>query len=353
MAERPTSKNTKAEILDMYDELLKERKQLETSVDQLRKEKQAAPKARDMGVAKAAAAPSTLDGVMNTLTVLRPGFGDAVSELSAKLIAEASKLAELRGAVEQETQQLEALHELQVADETLDQLMQEYLEKSSAFEAEAQQQEVAFEQEITEKKKVWQKEQGEHAVFLKERNDTAKKVEQREAAEYKYDLELQRKLDTDQYEQQQAQLQKALEDFETSKKKAWAERENRIVTQEQEFAELQTKVEKWPKELETAVKKAREEATAIAQRQTKVKADLRAKEAEGERRVYELKIQSLDEIIQQQRQQIASLTTQLEAAVKQVQDLAVRAIDGASSAGSLQAVREIALEQAKNIQKKL
>jgi hypothetical protein len=248
-------------------------------------------------------------------------------------------------------QQLESLHGLQVTDGALDRLIQEYIEKSNLFEAEAQQLHEAFEQEMADKQKVWQKEQEEHARFIKERDETTKKTEQREAAEYTYNLELRRKLDNAAYEQQQDQLRKALEDFEEVKKKAWAEREKRIAEQETEFRALQARVEKFPKELEIAVKKAKEEETAMARRQTKVKTDLRAKEVEGERRVYELKIQSLEEVIKKQQQQLNGLSTQLEAAVKQVQELAVKAIEGASSTGSLQAVREIALEQAKNVQK--
>jgi hypothetical protein len=230
-------------------------------------------------------------------------------------------------------------------------LIQEYLEKSTSFEAEAKQQQEAFEQEIAEKRKAWQKEQEEHARFIKERDETARKTEQREAAEYTYNLELQRKLDNDQYEQQQKQLQKALKDFEEAKTKEWAERERQITDQEKEFAELKVNVEKFPKDLETAIKIAKEEGTEFARRQTKIKVDLRSKEAEGERRVYDLKIQSLEDTIKKQDQQINSLLAQLDAAVKQVQALAMKAIEGASSTGSLQAVKEIALEQAKNFQK--
>ena len=352
MAERPTSRNTKNEILDMYDELLQEKEQLAAKVEQLFKEKQAAEKGAGKIIDKGRpAAPSTLDGIIETLSMLRPGFGDAVSELSAKLLAEASKLTELRHNVEEEMQQLESLHGLTVADETLNQLIQDYIEKSTTFETEAKQQQEAFEQEMMEKKKAWHKEQQEHARFINERHETTQKTEQREAAEYKYELERQRKLDNDTYEQEQEKLRKALEEFEETKKREWAGREKQIGGQEQEFAELQAKVEKFPKELENAVKKAKEEGTAMAHRQTQMKADLREKETEGEHRVYELKIQALEDTIANQQQQIQGLSTQLNAAIKQVQDLAVKAIEGASSAGSLRAVKEVALEQAKNVQK--
>lgn len=359
MAEQPTSKSTKAEILKMYDELLRENVQLEAKVQQLQQEKRELEKAGQRsaagkipgGAAPIAADASTLDGIMSTLSALRPGFGDAVSELSAKLLAEASKLAELRENVADEQRQLESLHDLTVTDDTLQQLVQEYAEKSAEFERERTQQQHAFEQEIHETRKAWQKEQEEHAHSSKERDESAKKAEQREATEYAYNLEHRRKLDADHYHQQQQQLQQAVEEFEASQKKAWAEREKRIAEQERELAELQHIVDTYPKELETAVKKLREDGMKMARRQTKITADLREKDAEGEQRLYELKIQSLEDTRTKQQEHIKSLSMQLDATIKQAQTLALKAIEGASSAGSLQAVKEIALEQAKTVQK--
>lgn len=344
----------------MYDALLRENVQLESQVQKLQQEKRelgkgaAVPKTAAKAPAakpKAVAAPSTLDGVIATLTALRPGFGDAVSELSAKLLAEASTLAELRNASAAEQAQLEALHNLSVTDDTLQELIRQYSEKSAAFEQERMQQQDTFEREMAEKRVAWKKEQEEHARIIKERDENTKKAEKREVAEYSYNLQHQRKLDIDQYNQQQQQLQQALVDFEAQQKKAWAEREQTIADQERELKQLQSAVDKYPKELDAAVKKAAAEGAAGARRQTTVKADLRAKEAEGERRVYELKIQSSEDTLKKQREQIKSLSSQLDATIKQAQTLALKAIEGASSAGSLQAVKEIALEQAKTVPK--
>ena len=81
--------------------------------------------------------------------------------------------------------------------------------------------------------------------------------------------------------------------------------------------------------------------------QAKIAADLQQKENEGKRRVYELRVQQLDETVTKQNEQIAELSRQLATALKQAQDLAIKAIDGASSSNSYAAVKEIALEQAK------
>ncbi len=54
------------------------------------------------------------------------------------------------------------------------------------------------------------------------------------------------------------------------------------------------------------------------------------------------------ETIQRQDGHLQTLSKQLDSALKQVQDLAVKAIEGASNVSSFQAVKEIALEQSKN-----
>jgi len=78
---------------------------------------------------------------------------------------------------------------------------------------------------------------------------------------------------------------------------------------------------------------------------------LRKKEVEGETRNYELQIQSLEDTIKNQEARIQALSKQLDASLKQVQDLAVKAIEGTSNRNSYEAMKEIAMEQAKNPQK--
>jgi hypothetical protein len=372
MAIQPTSKNTKTEILGAYKELAEEHKKLETQFKQALKEKEAAektavnvleqtqvsearPEEKEENAARAEEAaappPPTMEHIIGSLSKLRSSFGNAISELSAKLVSEASGLTELRRNIQQETKHLETLHDLKIGDDTLNTLIQEYLETAKKFDKEAKQSREDFERETEEKKKVWQKEQDEHERLIKERNESVKETVQREEAEYKYNLELQRKVDNEEYDLQQKKMHKELERIEGAKNTEWAEREKKIAAQEKEIEEYRLRVEGFPKELEATIKRAKEEGAEVAGREIKVKTELRAKEVEGEQRIYELKISSLEGIIEKQLQQIQDLSAKLDAISKQSQNLAVKAIEGASSAGSLQAVKEIVMEQAKAGQK--
>ncbi|HEY9606245.1 MAG TPA: hypothetical protein V6C85_31855 [Allocoleopsis sp.] len=356
MASKPSDKNTKAQILEAYDTLLEERKALESQLRQLQKEKKAQSSVTSekplhqsgTTISQQQVAKDKMMDTIDSLTKLQLGFGSAVSELSEKLTSQAAKLEEIQRSITEETQQLQELHGLdEIAEDTLDNLIQAYEDNSKAFQEELNQRREASEQEIQELKKAWEKEQEDYKRSLAERNEEQRKRQQRDAQEYEYELELRRSLDRDRYDQNQNTLYQQLEEAKQEQEKQWTEREKAIAERETQFAELKTKVEAFEKEKEAAIKKAKEEGKGIANYQVKVKADLQNKDIEGNKRFYELRIQSLEQTIQNQEARIHNLSKQLDAALKQVQDLAVKAIEGSSNISSYQAFKEIAMEQAK------
>jgi len=356
MARKLTEKNTKAELLEGYSQLQEEKKALETQIKQLQKEQKdkpsVAPDKQSQPQGTAMNQPQTVKDKMSytidSLVKLQLGFGSAVSDLSEKLTSEAAKLEELRQSVTEETQQLKDLHALEeIQDDTLDTLIQTYEDNSKAFEEEIGQRREALEQEIQELRQGWEKEQEEYKRSIKERNEQQSKVRQRDVQEYEYDLALRRGLDNDQYEQTQKRLYKELEDTKQAQEKQWDEREKAIAEREKKFEELKAKVEAFEKDKEAAIKKAKAEGEGIARKQVSVQEDLQSKDLEGQKHNYELRIQSLEQTIQNQEARIHNLSKQLDGALKQVQDLAVKAIEGASNINSYQALKEIAMEQAK------
>lgn len=358
---KPTDKSTKAEILQAYEELAQEKAALKSQLDQALKDNKSVasqpvtpvikeqPKAEPKTVMSQ---PSTVQQKMNntieSLAKIQLGFGSAANELSEQLTTKASKLEEISQAVEDEIQQLAQLHNLEVSENILDTLIQTYEDNEKAYQEEYNQRYEVLSQEVLEQKNAWEKQQQEHQRTIKERNEELNKTRQRDAAEYKYDLELQRKLANEEYEQQQKRLYKLLEESQQETEKLWAEREKTIAEREKLFEESKAKVEAFPKEKEAAIKKAAEEGKGIAHYQAKTKSDLYAKEVEGQKRFYEQRLQSLEQTINNQEARIQNLSKQLESALKQVQDLAVKAIEGNSNVNSYQAIKEIALEQAKS-----
>ena len=356
MIKNPTDRNTKAQILDAYNDLLKERNTLEKQLEKLQQEKPDSPplvsEKRSSGPLKAMSQQPVVQDKMtatiDTLVRLQSGFGGAVSELSEKLTSRATQLQALRLAVAEEMQQLKELHNLEaIQADTLDSLIQTYEDNTKAFEAEMSQRSDALDHEIHNLKQAWAKEQEEHNRSVKERDAEQRKTSQREAQDYDYTLTLQRSLAQTDYDQTQKDLYSQLAEAKKTLEEQWAEREKAIAQQERQFAELEAKVAAFEKEKEAALKQAKEKGKSSASAQAKVKADLRNKELDGCKRVYELRIQSLEQTIQTNEERIQALSKQLAAALKQVQDLAVKAIEGASNIQSYEAFKEIALEQAK------
>ena len=360
-AKKPTDKNTKAEILQAYEELAKEKAALKTELDATKsssnnstnqapkttvKEKPVVTEKTTMN--SGASIQQKMNSTIESLIKIQMGFGSAANELSELLTARALKLAEVKQSFEQEVQQLQELHKLEVKENTLDTLIETYENNSKTYQEEYLKQSETLLQQIQEMRSSWQKEQEAHKLAIKERNDNLSRTRQREESGYKYDLELQRKLAIDEYEQQQKALYTQLEELQQETNKQWEAREKGISEREQQFEELKAKVEALPKEKEAAIKKATEEGKGIAYYQAKIKSDLLAKDVDGQKRFYEQRLQSLEQTISNQDARIQNLSRQLESALKQVQDLAVKAIEGSSSVNSYQAMKEIALEQAKS-----
>ncbi|MGH1396915.1 MAG: hypothetical protein ACRAVC_23205 [Trichormus sp.] len=348
-----TDKNTKAEILQAYEELTREASGLKSQITQVLKEQKTsnqepAKTTLNQPMNQSATIQQKMNYTIESLAKIQLGFGSAANELSEKLTTQATRLEEIIKAVENEVEQLKQLHSLEVTDDTLDTLLTAYEENCKTYQEEFTERYDLLSQEILEYNNAWQKEQEEYKKNLKERNDNLNKTRQRETAEYKYDLELQRRLNIDEYEQQQKALYQQLDELREEAEKQWFEREKTISEREKQFEEYKMKVEGFPKEKEAAIKKATEEGKGIAHYQAKVKADLYAKEVEGQKRFYEQRLQSLEQTITNQETRLQNLSKQLESALKQVQDLAVKAIEGTANVNSYQAIKEIALEQAKS-----
>ncbi|MEG4809578.1 hypothetical protein QUA82_16005 [Microcoleus sp. F8-D3] len=360
---RMNDKNTKAEILEAYKQLEQERNALDSQLKQLNNDKsanisQSQIAVKELAIAEARKAMALteskqkMQGTIDNLILLQFGFGAAVSELSEKLTTEASKLGELHRTVGDEIQQLQELHGLEdVPEDTLDNLIQQYEESAKTFSAELSEQRETVEQELLERRQAWEKEQELQKFAVKERNENHQKTRDRDEELYDYELNLQRNLDIEEYQQRQKRLYQEIEEFQQEQEKQWAEREKSISEREKLYAEVKAKVEAFPKELEANIKNGKDNGRNIGNYQAKVKADLSAKDIEGQKQNYELQIQGMLQTIQNQDARLASLSKQLDSALKQVQDLAVKAIEGASNLSSLQAVREIAIEQAKTQQK--
>ena len=76
-----------------------------------------------------------------------------------------------------------------------------------------------------------------------------------------------------------------------------------------------------------------------------IKADLLAKEIEGEKKVLETKLNYYEDVINKQNEQIESLKQKSDQANKQIQEIAEKALDSSAGKQTLKAVSELAMKQ--------
>ncbi|MCY7384664.1 MAG: hypothetical protein LH628_19190 [Microcoleus sp. CAN_BIN18] len=316
-----TAKDSKSQILQNFQQILADKKKIESKVET---KEQSAEKAKNKQLLEVAST-YTIDSIVKGLADLQLDFGSITSGLSEKLKQESSKLDELKRAIEIEAEQLQQLQQIRVVADAFHILTEEHQEKLTVLEQNAANQREILEKDTTQKRKIWGKEQQEFEAAVQEK--TAFTIKQRlgEAADYQYDLQRQRKIETDAYEETKRTSERDLQESTREKEKNWVEREKLLSDNQAEFEKNQTKATGFEEELKQAYVKAKEEAIQEVSREAKVKADLVDKEWEGSKQGYELKVQSLQQTIERQTEQIAEISAQLQATMKQSQDLAMKA----------------------------
>ncbi len=349
---KPGSKDTKVQILAAYNELEEVYRQLlkEKHMQDAKEDSGAAPEKpmRISAQAEKDADKAEMKGMIEALEHLGETFNTALSRLSGDLLVEASRLKDARFQVETETDRLSQLYNLEIGEDSLRELLRQYTETAKTCEKGLQERHESLEKELAEKRHAWEEEEAETIRQMKEQRASDKKTREREVSEYRYTLALNRYASDEEYGRQKKELEQALEELRETRHAEWEEREKQVSEREKQFEEYKQKVENFPTELENATKKAKEEGTGIARKQSKIKAELLAKEINGEHAVYELKIRTLEEEISEQAERIESLSQQLGVATRQAQELALKAIEGASGQTSFRELKELAMEQAKN-----
>jgi colicin import membrane protein len=279
----------------------------------------------------------TVEGIVQRISGLGLEVARALSDISAKLTDETQLLASVREAVALERKELERLHKIDIAATALDQMVQDYAREKQRLEA-----------EIAAQRAAWEQESDRIERARREQEEALKKQRLREIEDYEYKKDLERKKAQDKYEEEVRQAEKKNAEKQEALEKSWKQREAALKEQEDELSRLRKESADFParlqKEAAATAAQARSETEARLEQQTLV---LR-KDAEAEQRLGELRAKTLEELAARQQAQIAALERQLADAKQQVQDIAVKAIEGASGAKALSHINQIAMEQAKN-----
>jgi hypothetical protein len=339
------SKNTKNDILAAYDELLKK----------VQEKKTAEPK-KVQEIQKQETLVKTAEGlsdevIVKEITDLKMNLSSALDKLGEKFVSEFRKFEDLQQAIEGEQKNLEDLYQLSVNTDSLSVMLLAQKEKKEQFEQEMttitsefnekmNSEKERFDTEMGEKKSLWKKEQESYQQKTKEETEESKKKRTREEEEYLYTLKINRKKESDIYEEKKQKLEKELASNKAAFEKEFTEREFKIKDAETELKELRIKSAAFPAELKKAVDADVKLATDKLQATFRFEKELREKEIEGELRLKDQIVDTLKGKIKDVEASLKELSQKAVTAEASVKDIAIKAIESSSKSYFIDKVKE-------------
>ena len=336
-----TLSNTKQEMLEAYSAILK---QLEAQREaELKPEKKLEEKKAKELIQVAESLSS--EGVVREISTLKIEAGKMLAQISDRLEEEIQKFKAVQNAIVLKGKELQELYEIERSAVTLAALIESQNQKRQAFEIEMAEKKEALSQEIEALRAQREQEKKEYEEEIKERDMAEKKRREREKDDYEYSFTREQKLTKDTFEDEKSKLEKEIQVKKEQMESELKEREKAIAGREDELNELRKKVSVFPKEMETAVAKGIKETTEKLTLEAKNREELVKKEFIGERNVFTTRIESLEKSVKEQNEQIAKLSQQLEKAYQQVQEIAVKTIEGSSTIKSFANLQQWVSEQ--------
>lgn len=284
------SKKTKSEILSFYKDLLGHIEEAKNTAQDIQ-----SPKSQEVVEQAKLYSPENLIKELGETKLAIHGYFESTSE---KLLTASNIFGQLQEAIKISQNHLQAAYNIQVAASALDQLVKDYEAKKKETEAENQKLDYELGQAIESKKRDWQ----------------------REIEEYNYATQLKRKREKEQFEEEIAKQNKLM-----------TEREVNIASKETELQRLNTEVAEFKAKLDKAVHQTRQMALAEADHNFKNQLALTTKEKSNEVSLLNLKIQHLEDLTKNQKDEINKLAAEVEKAYGQSQAIALKLVENSGS----------------------
>ena len=335
---RRSSRQAMVEIVAEAERAVAQRKETEAKPE----ERIAANAVRD---AVAVADALSSDGVVRSIGELKSTIARTLTQLSDRLEDEIGKYTQICRAITAKESELQEIYEIKRSASTLLAFLETQQRKQEEMQREFQTEKEQLESEIETTRAEWEKEKQQHEQDGKERDAAEQKRRQRELEEYKYSFAREQQLARDRSGDELAKAQKEFQERQTQLEREWDQREKALAASEQELVELRVRNAGFAHELEVAAEGAATEATQRAEQQHQAGQELLRRALEGEKDVLATKIAALERTVREQAEQLARLEQQAEKAYTQVQEIAVRAIDGSASTKQLANLQQLFSDQ--------
>ncbi|MBT8340616.1 MAG: hypothetical protein HKP58_06720 [Desulfatitalea sp.] len=332
-----TQANTKKEMLDAYNKLAKQiqvQAKAELKPEKVKEERQA------METAKAAETIAS-DSARKLLGDLKLSIDKELSELALKMETQIGRYKQLKAAIDLKDKEFQEIIEIERNAHTLAALLESQKQKRLAFETEMAERKAELEAEMRQTRTLWEHEKQQVQDALKEQKQIEDKNRKREKEEYEYTFNREKALEKAKLNDELETLAKEIQKKQTAFDQQVADTETRLAQRERDVADreqhvdgLEAKVAAFPKELEAQVAQTVKTAVDAVKSESVKNEQLLKKGFEGEKNVLQTRIDALEQTVEAQKQQIVTLSQQLEKAYEKVQDIAVKAVSRAASASS-------------------
>ena len=343
-----TMSSTKKEMLQAYNELL-------AKIEQEQQERlQPEEKAAEQKVKKAVelADRLSLDAINTNIAQLKSEMNSTLGSVVEKMETELDKYQDIKKAIEAGEKELSEIFEIQKSASSLAALIEAQNQRRKFFEGEMEEKKCALEDEIEQTRKEWETEKIAYKAAQKEQIELMEKQRKRDQEEYEYSFKREQQISRNKFEDEKAKLEKELTEKKQILENELSEREKVVAEREKTVDALDEQIKQLEQQLDEDIQKTVNDTTQKLEAEFKSKESLSNKIFEGERNVLNAQIQSLEETVKKQSEQINQLTTRMEKAANQVQDIAVKAIEGSSQAKWVGQLQELLREKKKEVEVK-
>lgn len=276
-------------------------------------------------------------GIAGHIDATKAAIIKELSGIAEKVETQAHAYLKIKEAIAAKERELNELFEIEKSAFALAALLEANKRRKEEFDEAMTRRREELDEEMETSRTAWAKEKAEYAEAMKEQKKDDEKRRQREAEEYQYSFNREKEQKVHALQDELAKLTKELTDKKSAydlqaavREKDLREREEAVADQEKRLHDLQRQVEGFPKELDSAVKKAVVDVTGKLTAEAAMNEELLRKTFEGEKNVLSTKIQAFEQAVAEQRKQIENLSSQLEKAYGKVQDIAVKAVSGSA-----------------------
>lgn len=303
-----TAKSTKEQILQAYQEALEKLKKKEALPKEIQKIDQ-----EKSVVAKASVYSN--DVIIKDLASLKTTVTKQIDSLSEDLLNQFEVLSTLKKAIDFEKQHLKEIYDIQENAHTLSALIQSQQEEKKKFE-----------EQVVALRQTWKTDKENFEADFKETKERLDKERKRDEEEYKYKIGVERKKEEDVYTQKKKDQENEL----ALQAEALKKREDAVLAKEEQYLALQEQVSQFESKKEAAILIAEKNLKTKLEQQFAFDIKLKVMETEGLTNLLKEKIETLQAKVLDQNKVIDALTERSASAVKQVQDIACKALESSS-----------------------